>query len=86
MRFDGIFGKRFFDLDMLVWGSFYRSSGERRNVVGERQGESPFDMPVDEIRLGRIGKQPTYDFGMQLSYRGLRSTIPISRRLWLHSL
>lgn len=72
VRFDGIFGKRFFDLDMLVWGSFYRSSGERRNVVGERQGESPFDMPVDEIRLGRIGKQPTYDFGMQLSYKGLR--------------
>lgn len=72
MRGDAVFGKRYFDLDMLVWGSVYRSSGERRNVVGERSGESPYSMPVDDVRLGRIGTRPTYDFGMQLGWKGLQ--------------
>jgi iron complex outermembrane receptor protein len=72
MRGDAVFGKRYFDLDMLVWGSVYRSSGERRNVVGERSGESPYSMPVDDVRLGRIGTRPTYDFGLQLGWKGLQ--------------
>ena len=72
MRGNAVFGKRYFDLDMLVWGSVYRSSGERRNVVGERSGESPYSMPVDDVRLGRIGTRPTYDFGMQLGWKGLQ--------------
>lgn len=72
IRADAIFGKRYFDLDMLVWGSIYSSSGERRNVVDERKGESPYDMPVDDVRLGRIGSPPTYDFGLQFGWRGLQ--------------
>ena len=72
VRADAVFGKRYFDLDMLVWGSVYRSSGEQRNVVGERVGESPYSMPVDDVRLGRIGTRPTYDFGLQLGCKGLQ--------------
>lgn len=72
IKTDILFGKRYFDLDMLVWGSVYRSSGESRNVVGERVGESPYDMPLDNVRLGRIGKRPTYDLGLQLSWKGLQ--------------
>ena len=72
LRADAVFGKRYFDLDMLLWGSVYRSSGERRSVVGERIDESPYGMPVDDVRLGRIGTRPTYDFGLQLSWRGLQ--------------
>lgn len=72
VRADALFGKRYFDLDMLVWGSVYRSSGERRNVADERVGESPYSMPVDDVRLGRIGTRPTYDVGLQLSWKGLQ--------------
>ena len=72
VRADALFGKRYFDLDILLWGSVYRSSGERRNVVDERKGESPYDMPVDDVRLGRIGTPPSYDFGLQLNWRGLQ--------------
>ena len=72
VKVDAIFGKRYFDLDMLVWGSVYRSSGEPRNVADERKGESPYDMPVEDVRLGRIGTQPTYDFGLQLTCNGLQ--------------
>jgi len=72
VKADALFGKRYFDLDILVWGSGYRSNGERRNVVGERVGESPYSMPVDDVRLGRIGTRPTYDFGLQLGWKGLQ--------------
>ena len=72
IKADAVFGKRYFDLDMLVWGSVYRSSGEERNVTDERTGESPYSMPVDNVRLGRIGERPTYDFGLQLSWKGLK--------------
>ena len=72
VRADAVFGKRYFDLDMLLWGSVYHSRGESRNVTDERKGESPYAMPVDEVRLGRIGPRPTYDFGLQLSWKGLQ--------------
>jgi iron complex outermembrane receptor protein len=69
IRADLLFGKRYFDVDMLVWGSVYRSSGEKYDVTNERAGESLFQMPVSDIRIGRIGDRPTYDFGVQLGYK-----------------
>ena len=56
VKVDAIFGKRYFDIDLLVWGSGYRNSGERYG---------------DEfVRLGRIGNHPNYDFGLQLGWKG----------------
>ena len=72
LRADAIFGKRYFDLDMLVWASTTRNSGEPYDVTDERVGDSPYGMPVDEVRIGRIGPQPTYDFGVQFGWRGLQ--------------
>lgn len=72
VKSDVILGKHYFGLDLLVWGSAYRSDGELYNVTNERVGESPYSMPVDNVRIGRIGNQPTYDFGLQLGYRGLQ--------------
>ena len=69
---DAVLGKRYFDIDMLVWGSVYRNTGEKYDVTNERVGEGPFPMPVDHIRIGRIGEHPTYDFGVQLGYKGLQ--------------
>ena len=71
LRGDVVFGKRYFDLDMLIWGSIYRNSGEERGVPEERREESYYPMPVDDIRIGRIGNRPSYDFGIQLSWQGL---------------
>ena len=56
IKADAVFGKRYFDVDLLVWGSAYRNSGELRN----------------QIRIGRIGPRPTYDLGLQLGYKGLQ--------------
>jgi iron complex outermembrane receptor protein len=67
---DLIFGKRYFDVDILIWGSVYRNSGESRAVPDERRAESPFPMPIDDIRIGRVGDSPSYDFGLQLGWKG----------------
>ena len=56
VKVDAVFGKRYFDIDLLVWGSGYGNSGEK----------------YDGVRLGRIGNHPTYDFGLQLGWKGLQ--------------
>ena len=72
VKADMVFGKRYFDIDILVWGSVYRNSGEKRDVPEEHRAESPLPMPVDDIRIGRIGSNPSYDFGLQLDWRGFQ--------------
>ena len=71
IKADAVFGKRYFDVDMLVWGNVYHSSGEKYDVTNERNEGTVHTMPVDNIRIGRIGQRPSYDFGLQLGYKGL---------------
>ena len=60
-----LFGKRYFDLDILAWGNLYRNGGEERILSrGIYFG--------DTITIGRIGNKPSYDFGVQLSWKGLQ--------------
>ena len=72
IKADAVFGKRYFDVDLLVWGSIYRNSGERRNTSDEREASSYYSMPYDQIWIRHIGNRPTYDFGLQLGYKGLQ--------------
>ena len=72
IKADAILGKRYFDIDLLLWGSIYRNSGERREAPHERAKETLYAMPYDEIKIGRIGNRPTFDFGLQLGYKGLQ--------------
>ena len=72
VRGDILFGKRYFDLDVLAWLSAYHSKGEQRTVSEEHQsnvvwGETVF--PVNTISIGRIGR-PNYDIGVQLTLKG----------------
>ena len=71
IKADALFGKRYFDIDLLIWGSVYRNSGERRDAPDDRATESSYRMPYDHITIGRIGNRPTYDLGVQLGYKGL---------------
>ena len=70
LRGDLVFGKHYFDLDLLLWGSIYHNNGERRGVSEERSNENIYNMPVDHIYIGRIGDKPSYDFGTQLRWKG----------------
>ena len=72
VKADVVFGKRYFDVDLLVWGSVYRNSGEKYDVSDERTTESSFGMPFDHVRLGRVGDHPNYEVGLQLGWKGFQ--------------
>ena len=73
MRGDILFGKRYFDLDVLAWLSAYHSKGEQRTVSEEHQSNIVWGdtiLPVNTISIGRIGSRPNYDVGLQLTLKG----------------
>ena len=72
MRGDIILGKRYFDLDLLVWGSLYKNNGEEMKVPEERFDEDIYVMPYDNFKIGRIGNKPSHDFGLQLKWKDLQ--------------
>ena len=72
MRGDIILGKRYFDLDLLIWGSLYKNNGEEMKVPEERYDEDIYDMPYDNFKVGRIGNKPSHDFGLQLKWKDLQ--------------
>ena len=71
LRGDAVFGKRYFDLDLLVWGSIYRNSGETMDAPPEMANDQ-WGIPEKEITVGHIGEKPSYDFGLQLKYKDLQ--------------
>ena len=72
MRGDLIFGKRYFDRDLLVWGSIYKNSGEEKKVEEERMDEDIYIMPLDHFTIGRIGNKPSHDIGIQMKWKDLQ--------------
>lgn len=72
MRGDLIFGKRYFDLDLLIWGSIYKNSGEKKNVEEERMEEDIYMMPLDHFKIGHIGNKPSHDIGIQMKWKDLQ--------------
>ena len=63
------FGKRYFDLDLLIWGSIYKNSGESRTP---EQRTDEYGTPVPYVTIGHIGEKPSYDFGVQMNWKNLR--------------
>lgn len=70
LRGDIVFGKRYFDLDILSWASVYGNRGERRDIPKDRRNQTIYGMPINTISIGRIGNYPSYDFGLQLGWKG----------------
>ena len=70
LRGDALFGKRYFDLDLLVWGSIYRNSGQTMDAPAEMINDQ-WGIPEKEITVGHVGEKPSYDFGLQLKYKDL---------------
>ena len=63
-----LLGKRYFDLDLLVWGGLHRSSGQSREVDGE---DNIYATGDKYTKVGIIGEKPSYDFGIQLRWKNL---------------
>ena len=64
-----LFGKRYFDLDLLVWGSFYRATGEKVFIPYEK---TALFLNEGDITIGGIGKKPSYDIGIALKYKDVQ--------------
>ncbi len=71
LRGDLIFGKRYFELDALVWGSIYGNHGQTMDAPKEMANDA-WGIPEKEITVGRIGNKPSFDFGLQLKYKDLQ--------------
>ena len=64
-----IFGKRYFDLDILLWGSFYMAKGQERYMDKKDTG---LGLASGNITVGGIGNKPSYDFGTSIKYKNLQ--------------
>jgi len=68
LRADAMLGKRYFDVDFLLWGSLYKAKGEKRYIDKEDTGMK-FDS--GDITIGGIGNKPSFDIGLSLKYKHL---------------
>ena len=66
LRADAMMGKRYFDVDFLLWGSIYRAKGEKRYVD---RSETALDFTSGDVTIGGIGNKPSYDVGVNLKYK-----------------
>ena len=70
LRGDLVFGKRYYDLDMLIWGSLYGNQGQHMDTP-DILDHDIYGKGYDTVIIGRIGNKPTYDFGIQMKYKDL---------------
>lgn len=70
VRGDIIFGKRFYDMDVMVWGSLYRNTGEeRKDSINLENAPSTTNKTVT---IGRVGDRPSFDMGLQFKWKNLQ--------------
>jgi len=63
-----LFGKRFMDFDVTIWGGIYKSNGEKFYIpLEEVKGTSPVG---GNIILGGFNDRPTYNYGTNLNWKG----------------
>ena len=68
LRGDILFGKHYFDLDLLVWGSIYYAEGQKFHLDAN---ESALLLADGDLTVGGIGPKPSYDIGLQLKFKNL---------------
>jgi len=71
-RGDAILGKKYFDLDLLIWGSFYKAKGEEIFFPKERSGLGKDYGTSGNIVIGGIGSKPSYDYGTSIKYKDVQ--------------
>lgn len=68
LRGDVLFGKRYFDLDVFVWGSIYKADGQDYYVPASDTG---LKLKGGNVVVGGVGKTPSYDVGVTLNWNGI---------------
>ena len=69
LRGDLLFGKSFYDVNVLAWASLYQAGGQKEYLdlseTGIRRGGGDY-------YIGRIKGNPTYDIGVNINWKGLK--------------
>ena len=66
---DLLFGKNYMGLDVLVWGSIYNSTGEKRHLKGTVEVQPYALIPTEgDMVIGGYNRKPSYDIGVNLKY------------------
>lgn len=64
-----LFGKRFMDVDLTIWGEIFKSDGEKFYIPKEDvKGTSPVG---GDIIIGGYDDRPTNNYGLDLNWKGL---------------
>ncbi len=71
-RGDAILGKKYFDLDLLIWGSFYKAKGEELFFPKEMSGFGKEFGRDGTIVVGAVGSKPSYDYGTSIKYKDVQ--------------
>ena len=71
LRGDLLFGKRYFDLDLIIWGSIYGNKGQTMDAPPEMANDN-YGIPFPTLSINHIGEKPSLDFGMQMKYKDLQ--------------
>mgnify|MGYP002620396385 CR=1 FL=1 len=66
LRGDMLFGKAYYDLNILVWASIYQASGQQEYIAAEETGTHRYG---GNYYIGRVNGGPSYDIGVTLNWR-----------------
>ena len=69
MRGNILFGKRYYNIDIMVWGSLYRAKGQSYHVTS---GDLLRGVIEGDVTIGGIGDKPSFDLGLQLKWGDVR--------------
>ena len=69
MRADILFGKRYYNIDIMMWGSLYKADGQSRHITDEKFFTGRYE---GDVNIGGVGNNPSYDLGIQLKWGDVR--------------
>lgn len=65
-----LFGKQYFDTNILLWGNIYNSSGEKVHLNATVDDQPYSVMPLEgDMILGAYNHNPSYDIGMNIKWK-----------------
>ncbi len=64
-----LFGKRYFDVDIVAWGNITHADGQKFFVP---RSETGLMLSEGDITVGGLGNKPNYDLGISFAWNGFR--------------
>lgn len=69
LRGNILFGKRYYDIDIMAWGSLYKAKGQKQHVKEEKLIQGNYE---GDVTIGGVGDKPSFELGLQLKWGDVR--------------